>query len=119
MEDTYIVEYRNKTIGNVHLQPIGMYYKLTCLCKPDKPGKYVLYVKTTAGCYRLGLLIPSFGVYSYSATIARNRFYTNTRSFYLICCDLAPLVEGQPISDLHQIMNAKLKKLDGTWILEF
>ncbi len=116
MEELYVAYYLHRPVGEVRILKCGLYYDIACSCYMEREAVYRLHMDN----HCLGTLIPEQGIWQ---LIVRKscRCLQNYDPIFTIKCDeinneegvFIPLQNGEPISFLHRILEARFYQNDG------
>ena len=104
------IYWEDRAIGTVNMDKEGLYYRISCACKPEHEGRYHIVICSEAACIDLGLCVPNGNTYTLVTRIPIKRLKGNTLRFTLqntgkkavdICC--IPVSADSPFPFLHKL----------------
>ena len=79
----YDIDWEGRPIGVVNLEKEGMYYRLVCICRPDREGRYRVKVCSGTDEIDLGICVPTEGAYTLCTRIQIKKLSKEMVTFIL------------------------------------
>ena len=114
MKREYEITSEGKCVGSASVTPSGLYFDVRCRCDLHEG-----IVRIVANCGQtresVGICVPVDGKMIISTKIPQKRLQT-LLGFEAICeiqAEWVPIIDGEPIACLHQLMDARLQYRNG------
>ena len=117
----YLILEDGKIIGSAYVEHRGLYWHIACVCKPQIPGRYHIYIDTKDQSLDLGLCVPKDENFVLRTSIPAKSIPHGELCFLLKkknnASNLIPLREHNPFTSLSKLKTARLLRQNGQFFL--
>ena len=84
----FAVSFKGNAVGEVYVEPIGLYYRIQCRCEPVQMDKCYLWIRSGDQLERLGLLMPDGKFLVFTKSISSKKLSLVDSTFEIAGKDL-------------------------------